>query len=62
MTQPDKESTCDVGNLGSLIAQLVRNLPEMQETLVQFLGQEDVLEKQKATHSSVLVWRMPWIV
>ena len=62
MTQPDKESTCDVGNLGSLIAQLVRNLPEMQETLVQFLGQEDVLKKQKATHSSVLVWRMPWIV
>ena len=55
MTQPDKESTCDVGNLGSLIAQLVRNLPEMQETLVQFLGQEDVLKKQKATHSSVLV-------
>ena len=54
MTQPGKEATCNVGNLGSQIAQLVRNLPEMQETLVQFLGQEDVLEKRKATHSSVL--------
>ena len=38
----------------SLIAQLVNNLPAMQETLVQFLGQEDVLEKGQATHSSIL--------
>ena len=36
----------------SLVAQLVKNLPPMQETLVQFLGQEDLLEKGKATHSS----------
>ena len=35
----------------SLVVQLVKNLPEMQETLVQFLGQEDLLEKGKATHS-----------
>ena len=38
----------------SLIAQLVKNLPPMQETLVQFLGQEDPLENGKATHSSIL--------
>ena len=38
----------------SLIAQLVKNLPAMQETLVQFLGQEDPLEKGEATHSSTL--------
>ena len=38
----------------SLITQLVRNLPEIQETLVQFLGQEDPLEKGLATHSSIL--------
>ena len=38
----------------SLIAQLVKNLPAMQETWVQFLGQEDPLEKEMATHSSIL--------
>ena len=38
----------------SLVAQLVKNPPTMQETLVQFLGQEDPLEKGKATHSSIL--------
>ena len=42
----------------SLIAQLVKNLPEAQETLVQFLGWEDPLEKGQATHSSVL--GLPW--
>ena len=40
--------------MASLIAQLVKNLPAMQETLVWFLGQEDPLEKGKATHSSIL--------
>ena len=44
----------------SLIAQLVKNLPAMQETQVQFLGQEDPLEKEMATHSSILAWRIPW--
>ena len=38
----------------SLIAQLVKNLPAMQEALVQYLGQEDSLEKRQATHSSIL--------
>ena len=42
----------------SLIAQLVKNLPAMQETLVQFLAQEDFLEKGINTHSSILAWRI----
>ena len=42
------------------MAQLVENLPAMWETLVQFLGQEDPLGKGKATHSSILAWRIPW--
>ena len=46
----------------SLIAQLVKNLPAIQETLVGFLGWEDPLEKGKATHSSTLAWRIPWTV
>ena len=41
-------------------AQMVKNLPAMQETWVQFLGQEDPLEKGMATHSSALAWRIPW--
>ena len=44
----------------SLIAQLVKNSPAMQETLVWFLDWEDPLEKEKATHSSILAWRIPW--
>ena len=44
----------------SLIAQLVNNLLAMQETWVRFLGQEDPMEKEMATHSSVLTWRSPW--
>ena len=45
----------------SLVAQLVKNLPAMQETWVQSLGWEDPLEKGKATHSSIMAWRIPWI-
>ena len=44
----------------SLIAQLVKNLPAMQETWVQSLGWDDPLEKRMATHSSMLAWRIPW--
>ena len=43
----------------SLVAQLVKNLPVMQETWVQFLGQEDPLEKEMVTHPSILAWRIP---
>ena len=46
----------------SLIAQLVKNPPAMQETWVQFLGWEDPLEKGTATRSSILTWRIPWTV
>ena len=47
-------------HLTSLVAQMVKNLPEMQEARVQSLGQEDLLEKEMATHSSILAWRTPW--
>ena len=43
-----------------LVAQTVKNLPAMQETQVRSLGQEDLPEKRMATHSSILVWRIPW--
>ena len=44
----------------SLVSQMVRNLPTVQETWVQFLGREDPLEKGMATHSSILACRIPW--
>ena len=44
----------------SLVAQSVKNLPAMQETWVRFLGWEDPLEDEMATHSSILTWRIPW--
>ena len=44
----------------SLVAQAVRNLPAMQETQVRSTGQEDPLEKEIATHSSILAWEIPW--
>ena len=44
----------------SLVAQRVKNLPAMQETPIQSLGQETPLETGMATHSSILVWRIPW--
>ena len=69
-----KESACNPGDLGSIpglgrspgegvffIAQSVKNLPAVQETWVQFLGWEDPLEKEMATHSSILAWRIPWV-
>ena len=46
----------------SLVAQLVKNLPAMWETWVRSLGWENPLEKRKATHSSILAWRIPWTV
>ena len=42
----------------SLVAQMVKNLPAMQDTRVQFLGREDPLEEEMATHSSILAWRI----
>ena len=42
------------------MAQIVKNLPAMQETQVQSLGREDPLEKGMSTHSTILAWRIPW--
>ena len=47
-------------SLASLVAQRIKRLPAMQETQVQSLGWEDPLEKEMATHSSTLAWRIPW--
>ena len=44
----------------SLVAQTVKHLPTMTETWIQSLRQEDLLEKEMATHSSILVWKIPW--
>ena len=44
----------------SIVAQMVKNLPVMQETQGQPLGREDPLEKRMATRSSILAWRIPW--
>ena len=44
----------------SIVVQLVKNLPVVQETQVGSLGKEDLLEKGMATHSSILAWRIPW--
>ena len=46
----------------SLVTQLVKNPPAMQETWVRSLGWEDPLEKENAIHSSILAWRVPWAV
>ena len=44
----------------SLVAQIIKHLPVMQETHVRSLGREDPLEKEMATHSSTLAWKIPW--
>ena len=49
-----------VGRRQPTVAQLVKNLPAIQETRVRSLGREDSLEKEMATHSSILAWRIPW--
>ena len=45
----------------SLVAQTVKHLPPVQEIRVQSLGPEDLLEKEMATHSSILAWKIPWM-
>ena len=44
----------------SLVAQMVKRLPKMRETWVRSLGREDLLEKEMATHFSILAWNIPW--
>ena len=53
-----EEDRVDIG--ASLKVQRLKRLPAMQETWVQSLGREDPLEKEMATHSSILAWRIPW--
>ena len=45
----------------NMVAQEVTHLPTVQETWIQSLGQEDLLEKEMAPHSSILAWKIPWI-
>ena len=47
--------------MASLVAQMVKRLPTMWEAWVQSLGWEDLLEKEMATHSSILAWKIPWM-
>ena len=49
-----------MGESASLVAQMAKNLPAMQGTGVQSLGQGDPLEEEMATHSNILAWRIPW--
>ena len=50
-----------ITQLSSLVAQMVKHLPTVRETQVQSLGWEDLLEKEMATHSSILAWKIPWM-
>ena len=52
----------NIATRASLMTQLVKNPPAVQETWVRPLGWEDPLEKGKATHSSILAWRSPWTI
>ena len=49
-----------LSKMDSLVAQMVKNPPAMQDTWIQCLGQEDPLEKGMATYYSILAWRIPW--
>ena len=59
-SQSEPAVNIHISPISSTSAQLVNNPPAMQETLVQFLGLEDPLEKGQATQSSILAWRIPW--
>ena len=59
--KPPNVSVSEPGILrASLVAQMVKHLPTVQETCVRSLGREDPLEKELATHSSTLAWKIPW--
>ena len=55
-----QNDVCLWGGGASLVAQMIKRLPAMRETWVRSLGWEDPLEKEMATHSSILAWRIPW--
>ena len=56
----DRNWETGIDTHASLVAQLVKNLPAVHETWVRFLGWEDPLEKEVATHSSILAWKISW--
>ena len=60
-SNPGRLFILSIPEMASLVTEMVKNLPAIQETWVQSLGQEDPLEKGMATHSSNLAWGMPWI-
>ena len=60
MESPQRQEFCLFTVSPSLVAQTVKRLPTMRETQFQSLGQEDLLEKEMATHSSILAWEIPW--
>ena len=62
LTETDEDGCPPPPSWVSLIAQLVKNPPAMQDPQVRFLGRADLLEKGKAAHSSILAWRIAWNV
>ena len=60
MRKLSMKTKSDLWYWASLVAQLVKNLPALQETQAQFLSQEDPLEKEMANHSRILAWKIPW--
>ena len=60
-TEPPEKPIYSSFTLASLVAQTVKRLPTMREAQVQSLGQEDLLDKEMATHSSTLAWKIPWM-
>ena len=60
MRKREKQNRKSKYEVASLLVLVVKKPPPMQETCIQSLGQEDLLEKEMATHSSILLWRIPW--
>ena len=56
----ESDQLLQIFSISSLVTQLVKNVPVMQETLVRYMQQEDPLEKGMVAHSSILAWRIPW--
>ena len=56
----ESDQLLQIFSISSLVTQLLKNVPVMQETLVRYMQQEDPLEKGMVAHSSILAWRIPW--
>ena len=59
-SKPPEKQISQILYMASQVAQMVKRLPAMRETQVRSLGWEDPLEKEMATHSSILAWKIPW--